>query len=120
LSRKYKVKSVPKPEFYFLGKTSGGLPRGMRIQGNKVLVKNPPSSILDVNYVVTKFTLEVSTSRGNNTIGSSSSHVLTTSMKNAIKNLQRGDRFSFSKIEYKVVGNSSKKPLGTDVSYKAT
>lgn len=120
LSRKYTVKSVPKPEFYFLGKTNGGLSRGKRIQGNKVIVSNPPSSILDVKYVVTKFTLEVSTSRGNLVVGKVSSNQLTNKMKNAIKNLRRGERFSFSNVEYKVVGNSKSIPLGTDVLYKAT
>ncbi len=119
MSRKYKVKPVPKPEFYFLNKTSGGLTKGARSQGNKVIVKNPPSSILDVKYVVTKFTLEISTSRGNIKVGSVNSNLLTGKMKNAIKNLERGEKFSFSNVEYKVIGNSKSKPLGSEVAYKA-
>ena len=64
MSREYIVKSVPKPEFYFLNKTSGGLRKGERDQANFCLVKSPKSSILDVKYEVVGFSMEAYTVKG--------------------------------------------------------
>lgn len=119
MSRTYVVKSVPKPEFYFLGKTYGALSKGSRIQANKVLVKSPLSSILDVTYEVTRFTMEVSTSNGILRIGTVNGNRLTGKMKNAVKNLKRGEKVLFSDVQYKVAGNTRAKPYGAEVSFKA-
>jgi gliding motility-associated protein GldM len=119
MSRKYIVKSVPKPEFYFLNKTSGGLRKGDRDQANVCLVKSPKSSILDVRYEVVGFSMEAYTSNGIVSLGSSNSRNLTGAMKSSVKRLNRGERIAFTKIRYRIVGNSKIKPYGPDVMYKA-
>ena len=119
MSREYIVKSVPKPEFYFLNKTSGGLRKGERDQANVCLVKFPRSSILDVNYEVVGFSMEVYTVKGIVPLGTSNSRSLTWPMKNGVKRLNRGERVAFTKIRYRIVGNSKIKQYGPEVMFKA-
>lgn len=119
MSREYIVKSLPKPEFYFLNKTSGGLRKGERDQANVCLVKSPRSSILDVNYEVVGFSMEAYTVKGIVPLGTSNSRSLTGPMKNGVKRLNRLERVAFTKIRYRIVGNSKIKQYGPEVMFKA-
>lgn len=119
LTRRYKVKPLPKPEFSFLNQTGGSLSSGKRGQATTVKVDNPPSSILSVNYQITSFKLEVVANGRSIPLGESQNNRLNENMKTRIKRLRRGDRIIFTNIMYKPQGARVSIPYGNDVTFRA-
>ena len=119
LTRRYKVKPLPKPEFSFLNQTGGTLSSGKRRQAVTVKVDNPPSSILSVSYQITSFKVEVVTNGRSIPLGESQNNRLTENMKTRIRSLRRGDRIIFTDIMYKPQGARNSIPYRSEVIFKA-